>query len=125
MNKQLRTFKDAIRLDRVCQVERLINHYAIRVMSEGAVKVVYLREEEAERLADFLLEQRRAQSAPKLLIAVGDVPSKRTFQHVMSEEYATECAMQLVEDNPSSPIWLAQIIKQYLPKTPVYEWKSI
>ena len=124
MNDQLRTFKDFSGRDRVCQVERLINHYAIRVIYEGAVRVVYLKEEEAERLADFILE-RRKQSVPKLLIAVGDVPSKRTFQHVMSEEYATERAMQLVEENPSSPIWLAQIIKQYLPKTAVYEWKSI
>ena len=124
MNDQRRTFKDATQLDRVCQVERLTNHYAIRVIYEGAVKVVYLKGEEAERLADFILE-RRKQSAPKLLIAVGDVPSERTFQHVMSEEYATERAMQLVEDNPSSPIWLAQIIKQYLPRTPAYEWKSI
>ena len=124
MNKQFRTFKDATQLDRVCQVERLINHYTIRVIYEGVTKAIYLKEEDAERLADFILE-RRKQSAPKLLIAVGDVPSKRTFQHVMSEGYATECAMQLVEDNPSSPIWLAQIIKQYLPTTPVYEWKSI
>ena len=123
MNKQLRTFKDATQLDRVCQVERLINHYTIRVIYEGVGKAVYLKEEDAERLADFILE-RRKQSVPKLLI-VGDEPSKRTFQHVMSEEYATECAMQLVEDNHSRPIWLAQIIKQYLPTTPVYEWKSI
>ena len=124
MNKQLLTFKDATQLDRVCQVERLINHYTIRVIYEGAVKVVYLKEEEAERLADFILE-RRKQSAPKLILAVGDEPSEGTFQHVMTEKYATQRAMQLVKDNPSSPIWLAQIIKQYLPTTPVYEWKSI
>ena len=124
MNKQLRTFKDFSGRDRVCQIERLINHYTIRVIYEGGGKAVYLKAEDAERLADFILE-RRKQSAPKLLIAVGDVPSERTFQHVMSEEYATLRATQLVEENPSSPIWLAQIIKQYLPKTPVYEWKSI
>lgn len=125
MRDQLHTFKASCDPNKFCQVERLINRYVIRVLGEGHCKAMYLKEEEAERMADFILERRVAKSTPKLILAVGDVAYQRSFQPVINEEYATQRAMQLVEDNPSSPIWLAQIIKQYLPTTPVYEWKSI
>lgn len=127
MNDQRRTFKDATQLDRVCQVERLINHYTIRVIYEGAVKVVYLKEEEAERLADFILERRLAQHIPKLIVAMGGggAAGKQTFAHVLNEEDAANRAMRFKEVHSENPVWLAQIIKQYLPTTPVYEWKSI
>jgi hypothetical protein len=125
MNKQLRTFKDFTQYDRVCQVERLINHYAIRIVNEGSGKAVYLREEEAERLADFILERRLAQHIPKLIVAMGGAAGKQTFVHVLNEEDAANRAMRFKEVHSENPVWLAQIIKQYLPTTPVYEWKSI
>ena len=113
--------------------EVLVDYVRISTKSaENRHCQVHLTYSDARKLVEMLvkhthpghsIEPSKPVKVPKLILAWGDGMQK--FMHVGSEAGATTCAVDIKATNPTAPIWLAQITKQYVQPNPTYEWKDL
>ena len=115
--------------------EALVTHVRISTKSaKGRHCQVNLSYSDARKLVEMLVEHThpchsiepsKPVQVPKLILAWDSMGSGLRFMHVGSEALATNSAAALKVSNPTLPIWLAQITKQYVQPTPTYEWKDL
>lgn len=138
MNEQLLRFPDCIQDGSELSVETLICHVRISKRTwDGSYHHSFLSYPDARKLVEMLvklthpghsIEPSKPVKAPQLILAWNSLDRLKpgqTFLHVGSEAGATSNAEALKRSYPNTPIWLAQIIKQYVQPTPNYEWKDL
>lgn len=138
MNEQLLCFPDYIQDGSELSVETLIDHVRISKRNwNGNYSHSFLSYPDACKLVEMLvkhthpghsIEPNKPVKAPHLILAWNSSdPLKpgQTYLHVGSEAGATSNAEVLKRSNPNTPIWLAQITKQYVQPNPTYEWKDL
>ena len=135
MNEQLLCFPDCIQDGSELSVETLICHVRISKRTQnGSYHHSFLSYPDVRKLVEMLvknthlghsIEPSKPVKAPQLILAWQHPANGHRFRHVINEAVATDNALILKRDFPTLPIWLAQIIKQYVQPTPTYEWKDL
>jgi hypothetical protein len=139
MNQQRFEFVDSIYPRRTLRVEALVRHvsFAVRTPSSEEDISSFLSYPDARKLVEMLIKHTHPGQklslpmpvkTPQLILAWNSLdPLKpgQTFLHVGSEAGATSNAEALKRAYPYTPIWLAQITKQFVQPNPTYEWKDL
>jgi hypothetical protein len=138
MNEQFLCFPDCIQEGADLSVETLIGHVRIsKRNSSDSYHHSFLTYPDARKLVEMLvkhthpghtIEPSKPVKASQLILAWNSLDVLKpgqTFLHVGSEAGATSNAEALKRSYPNTPIWLAQITKQYVQPNPTYEWKDL
>jgi hypothetical protein len=138
MNRQFIMLEDSIQEGYSVAVEARVSSVRISAYSDTLSNVdTYISYPDARKLVEMLvkhthpghsIEPNKPVKAPQLILAWNSLdPLKpgQTFLHVGSEADATSNAEALKRCNLNTPIWLAQITKQYVQPNPTYEWKDL
>ena len=135
MNQQYIKVPDTYASSRDLVAEALVGCVRITTRSTNPDRCGYteISYSDARELVEMLvkhthpgqtIEPSKPGKPPRLIVAWAN-GGAQMFVHAGGEAGATTCAAEIKATNPTAPIWLAQITKQYVQPNPTYEWKDL